>query len=110
MPGTARRLLYVLLIVASTAGLAGTPHLTLDINTDRAARSSDPTYLGKLGSSIYFIAHDVPGASNAALFKTDGTDGGTTKVKDIGPGGIFPSYFLYRPPYEKPNPVHSRRH
>jgi ELWxxDGT repeat protein len=102
MPGTARRLLYVLLIVASTAGLAGTPHLTLDINTHRAARSSDPTYLGKLGNSIYFIAHDVPGASHAALFKTDGTDGGTTKVRDIGPGGILPSYFLYRPPYEKP--------
>lgn len=102
MPGNARRLLYVLLIVASTAGLAGTPHLTLDINTHRAARSSDPTYLGKLGNSIYFIAHDVPGASHAALFKTDGTDGGTIKVKDIGPGGILPSYFLYRPPYEKP--------
>jgi ELWxxDGT repeat protein len=102
MPGTARRLLYVLLLVAASAGLAGTPHLTLDINTHRAARSSDPTYLGKLGNFIYFIAHDVPGASHAGLFKTDGTDGGTTKVKDIGPGGILPSYFLYRPPYEKP--------
>src|SRR6202047_719617 len=102
MPGTARRLLYALLKVASAAVLPGPPHLTLDINTHRAARSSDPTYLGKLGNSIYFIGHDVPGASHAALFKTDGTDGGTTKVKDIGPGGILPSYFLYRPPYEQP--------
>lgn len=97
------RLFYLLLIVAWTAGRAGTPHLTLDINTHRVARSSDPTYLGKLGNSIYFIAHDVPGGSNAALFKIDGSGGSTTKVKDIGPGpGVSANYGLYRPPYEKP--------
>jgi len=102
MPGITRQLLYVILVVASAAGWAGTPHLTLDINTHRAARSSDPTYLGKLGDSTYFIAHDAAGSFNAALFRTDGTDAGTTKVRDIGPGGILTNYGLYRPPYQKP--------
>jgi ELWxxDGT repeat protein len=102
MPGIARRLLYVLLVVASMAGVAGTPHLTLDINTQRIARDSSPVYLGKLGNWTYFIAHDVPGANHAALFRTDGTDGGTTKVKDIGAGGILTPGGLFRPPYEKP--------
>jgi len=103
MPRMLGCMFYVLLIVASTAGQAGTPHLTLDINTLRVARNSDTTYLGKLGNSIYFIAHDVPGGSNAALFKIDGPGGGATKVKDIGPGpGISANYGLYRPPYEKP--------
>src|ERR1700754_1358428 len=98
MPGIMRKLLYVFLIVTSAAGWAGTPHLTLDINTHRAARNSNPTYLGKLGNSTYFIANDVAGASNAALFKTDGTDPGTTKVKDIGPGGVLANYVSFGRP------------
>src|SRR5581483_1455071 len=102
MQGIARRLLYVLLVVVSLAAMAGTPHLILDINTERVARDSNPVYLGKLGNSFYFIANDVPGGAHAALFKTDGTESGTTKVQDIGNGGISTNGGYFRPPYQKP--------
>jgi ELWxxDGT repeat protein len=81
--------IYVALTLASMTAMGGTPHLTLDINTQVQPRSSTPVLLGKLGSSTYFSADTTPGAIGAALFATDGTTDGTIRVKDIAGAGVL---------------------
>jgi hypothetical protein len=77
------------LALASAAASAGTPHLVLDINAQTHAVDSSPTPLGKLGSALYFIASPAPGGSQSALFRTDGTGGGTSMVKSLGGFGVL---------------------
>ena len=62
--------------------LVATPELLLDINTTTGP--SNPQYFTTLGSSAYFFANrpDI----GYELFKTDGTSGGTSLVKDIRAG------------------------
>jgi hypothetical protein len=66
------------LVLAAAVARAGTPSLVLDINTQRQPQSSSPIFLGTLGGYDYFIATPVPGSSQSALYKSDGTDAGTT--------------------------------
>jgi ELWxxDGT repeat protein len=86
-----RPILTLLLITASSLALAGSPHLVLDINSQYTALDSSPVWLGKLGSSYYFIAHPVPttAAGGDALFKTDGTAAGTSLVAPIDGLGVL---------------------
>src|SRR5882762_9680200 len=86
-----RHILTLLLITASSLALAGSPHLVLDINSQYTALDSSPVWLGKLGSSYYFIAHPVPttAAGGDALFKTDGTATGTSLVAPIDGLGVL---------------------
>ena len=86
-----RHILTLLLISASSLALAGSPHLVLDINSQYTALDSSPVWLGKLGSSYYFIAHPVPttAAGGDALFKTDGTATGTSLVAPIDGLGVL---------------------
>ncbi len=85
------RILTLLLVTASSIALAGSPHLVLDINSQYTALDSSPVWLGKLGSSYYFIAHPVPptAAGGDALFKTDGTAVGTSLVVPIDGLGVL---------------------
>ncbi len=102
MPGIKDLGIYVALTLTSITAIGGTPHLTLDINTQVQPRSSTPVLLGKLGSSIYFSAATTPGAIGAALFATDGTTDGTIRVKDIAGAGVLanlsPSLLEYQAP------------
>jgi len=91
MPGIRGLGVYLALTFASMAAMGGTPHLTLDINTQVQPRSSMPVWMGKLGSSTYFSAQTTPGATGAALFATDGTPDGTVHVKDIAGIGSVPN-------------------
>jgi ELWxxDGT repeat protein len=70
---------------------AGTPQVVLDINSQYTAMGSNPTWLGKLGNSVYFIAKPIPATASGgyALFKTDGTAAGTTQVAPIDGLGIL---------------------
>jgi ELWxxDGT repeat protein/VCBS repeat-containing protein len=51
------------------------------------------TAMAGVGSTLFFRAND--GSSGDELWKTDGTDAGTVRVKDINPGtgGSYPLYF-----------------
>ncbi len=69
-----------------TAAASG-PNLVKDINT---SGSSTPAELTALGDTLYFTAQG--GGKGRELWRSDGTSGGTTRVKDIkpGPGGSNP--------------------
>ena len=84
-----RTLLWSLLVLVAAVARAGTPSLVLDINTQRLPQSSSPIFLGTLGGYDYFIATPVPGSSQSALYKSDGTDAGTTQVQTIAGFGVF---------------------
>jgi ELWxxDGT repeat protein len=46
--------------------------------------SSDPRYLTKVGSTLYFSADD--GSAGRELWKSNGTASGTKRVRNIRPG------------------------
>ena len=70
----------VLVVGAAAPSAAAANRLTLlkDINP---GGSSFPTYLTKVGSTLFFAAND--GVHGTELWKTDGTAAGTKMVKDI---------------------------
>jgi ELWxxDGT repeat protein len=88
-PKLARTLLCSWLVLAAAVARAGTPSLVLDINTQRQPQSSFPIFLGTLGGYDYFIATPVPGSSQSALYKSDGTEAGTTQVQTIAGYGVL---------------------
>lgn len=92
MPWMLRALFCAAWIVSSVDAVGGAPHLTLDINTHTQPRSSSPVFMGKLGGSVYFGANTIPSAIGSGLFKTDGTSGGTSKVKDFNGLGVLLNY------------------
>src|SRR6266545_454556 len=64
---------------------AGPAFLVKDINTTPDPHpDSSPHNLLAVGNAFYFVADN--GNSGAELWKSDGTPGGTTLVKDINPG------------------------
>jgi ELWxxDGT repeat protein len=70
---------------------AGT-FLLKDINettTEGSPYGSFPYGFTALGSEVFFVADD--GVHGEELWKTDGTTGGTTLVKDIAPGTVLDS-------------------
>ena len=59
-----------------------------DINIDpNPSASSSPRGFTVFNNALYFSADD--GASGRELWRTDGTEGGTVRVKDIAPGTGF---------------------
>ena len=57
------------------------PSLVKDINTTPSAVSSVPRYIVNMNGINYFIASD--GSNGHKLWRSDGTEGGTTFVKDV---------------------------
>ena len=91
MNTTVRRLGIVALLVTGSAigavpaaGAAG-PYLVKDIDTNGA---SNPQQLTAVGSTLFFTA--TGGSKGRELFRSDGTPGGTVRVKDIRPGTSGP--------------------
>src|SRR5881628_337707 len=77
----------VALLLLFTARVEAAPYLVKHINPGICGSypcSSYPNALTRAGDSIFFSASD-PGAG-AELWRTDGTDAGTTRVADINPG------------------------
>lgn len=70
--------------------LAGT-YMVKDINLDpydnqSGTGGSGPTNFTVVGNTLFFTAYDgVSGGNGVALWKSDGTESGTTMVKDINP-------------------------
>jgi ELWxxDGT repeat protein len=66
----------------------GTPSNTSQIlvidENDQANDGSDPNYFTNVNGTVYFAADD--GIHGTELWKTDGTDSGTTMVDDLDPG------------------------
>ncbi len=88
-------LIAVLLAMALgfPARAAGPAFLVKDINTTPDPHpDSSPHNMLAVGNAFYFVADN--GNSGAELWKSDGTPGGTTLVKDINPGagGSDPSF------------------
>ncbi|WNG39677.1 HYR domain-containing protein [Archangium violaceum] len=54
-------------------------------NVASGADGSSPSSFLRMGETLYFVASDA--ASGAELWKSDGTEGGTVRVKDINPLG-----------------------
>ncbi len=87
MNTTVRRLGMVALLITGSAitatpvaGATG-PYLVKDIDTNG---SSNPQQLTAVGSTLFFTA--TGGSKGRELFRSDGTPGGTGRVKDIRPG------------------------
>lgn len=72
------------LIASGGAAHAQTAVLLRDINTTTTGVNSSPTKGVWLGANYYFTATD--GINGIELWKTDGTTGNTTMLKDINPG------------------------
>lgn len=89
-----RLLASTLLGLIGVAAVAGVPTLVRDINTTPIPVSSDPAFLGTVGTTTYFAAND--GAHGVELWKTDGTPAGTSLVQDVdaGAGSSSPSNFF----------------
>ena len=94
----------LLILTALISAFAMNAQVTLvkEIN-DSGTSSSLPANLTEFGGNIYFGADDsngsnTPGGADLGkeLWITDGTEGGTTFVKDlrIGSGSSSPSYFF----------------
>ena len=79
-----------MLLVPQSALAAPDPYLVRDINL-----GSDTSYADhfiELNGSLYFFA--VDGSNGGELWRSDGTEAGTTLVKDINPGagyGLYPN-------------------
>ena len=78
-------LLAFAVVVGVPASLASTfnPVLVKDVAT---AGTSDPHGLVAAGGVVFFGANDGTGSTGTELWKSDGTDAGTTMVKDVNPG------------------------
>jgi len=94
-----RRLLFTATVAASVTALAiaavgapvgasSGPTMLKNINQ---SGNSDPSYLTKVGSTLFFAAND--GIHGRELWKSDGTAVGTKMVKDVRAGsrGSFPA-------------------
>src|SRR5262249_5525210 len=57
------------------------PEATADDGSAGPARDSNPTGLTRVGSAIFFAADN--GRAGVELWRTDGTEAGTTKVRNI---------------------------
>ena len=70
--------------------LAAMPELVKDINA--TAASSAPGQLTEVGGIVFFTASTS--TTGNELWKSDGTEAGTVRVKDIYPGSLssYPSY------------------
>jgi ELWxxDGT repeat protein len=70
--------------------LAAMPRLVKDINTTSAAVSSEPREITEVGGLVFFTA--ITPTTGRELWKSDGTEAGTVRVKDIHPGigGSYP--------------------
>src|SRR5262249_11288387 len=72
------------------------PEATADDGSAGPARDSNPTGLTRVGSAIFFAADN--GRAGVELWRTDGTEAGTAKVRNINalqdpnPGGSLGSY------------------
>ncbi len=66
--------------------LQGTPMLIRDVNTAAASGNDDISDRVVINSTLYFTAND--GAHGPELWMSDGTQSGTTLVKDIRAGSI----------------------
>jgi len=64
--------------------LSGTPALVRDISPGPGSSFPYPDGQVAVGSTLFFSAND--GSSGRELWKTDGTAGGTVRIKDIRPG------------------------
>src|SRR5204862_2668594 len=73
-----------LLLAAATAGAQ--PYLVRDINTSGSdsRSSSGPNGIVAIGSTLYFSAWNA--ATGRELWRSDGTEAGTTLVRDIVEG------------------------
>ena len=70
-----------------TDGTSAGTRLLKDINQNPNLGpypSANPSYLTLAGSTVFFVADD--GIHGKELWKTDGTEAGTTLVKDLSPG------------------------
>jgi ELWxxDGT repeat protein len=65
--------------------LAAMPRLVKDIDTITNP-GSGPSDFTEVGGTVFFVA-STP-ATGRELWKSDGTDAGTVRVKDINPGGV----------------------
>ena len=73
--GVTRRTLVTSLALSLSLAGAITPA------AHAATETSDPRYLTRVGSTLYFSADD--GSSGRELWKSNGTAGGTKLVKDV---------------------------
>ena len=67
--------------IAQSEGLGATPYMVRNI---RLGGGSDPMDITPVGSAVLFSAIGLGGRE---LWKSDGTEAGTRRVKDIKPGG-----------------------
>jgi ELWxxDGT repeat protein len=82
--------------VAATHADAATASLVKDINP--GTESSEPLNLEGVGGTVFFSA-SIYGELGFELWKSDGTNAGTTLVRDISPGpgyGVDPDVHLTR--------------
>src|SRR5262245_46730855 len=92
-PGPAGLPAAVFLAAVSWAAVARgqclEPELVTDVNSRTA--SSDPGSFAVLGARLIFVADD--GLTGKELWRSDGTEAGTVRLKDIRPGSAtsFPS-------------------
>lgn len=90
-----RPLFRITMLLFCLPAFAWCQQLLKDINSKPGTlvkdRSSYIQTCYKCGAFVYFIAEDIYGAE---LWRTDGTESGTIRLSDIGPGsenGVFPN-------------------
>jgi ELWxxDGT repeat protein len=86
------RLSAFLLLFLSTGIAAQQFNLVKEINTIANGNSISSSLMARVGSTVYFVAND--GNTGGELWKTDGTEQGTTLVKDITAGTGSTSFSL----------------
>src|SRR5688572_869721 len=64
--------------------LSGVPQMVMDLQTGTAG--SGPHHFTDVNGTVFFAATDGGGNYRDDLYKSDGTPGGTVRVKDFGPG------------------------
>ncbi|KAB8145002.1 hypothetical protein F8S13_03980 [Chloroflexia bacterium SDU3-3] len=87
-------LLAALLPQRSPARSQDVFHLLKDMNPGSVARATKPQDTAVLGDAVYFITDSRPWESNAQLWRTDGTDTGTTMIMDFPIGEFSVVYQL----------------
>ena len=79
-----RFLLIAVITMAGAFSLPAQPRLVKDINVQISPVGSAPVGLASIGDVTFFIAKEAQ--TGHELWKTDGTERGTTLVRDIFPG------------------------